>query len=101
MGKGDAEEGDAVGTSVAELLAPLVESLVGREPVIGIRCWDGSHTGPEDGVATIVVRSPDAIRRLLYAPGELGLARAFVVGELEVEGDLLAALYAVRPDGSE
>src|SRR4051794_690893 len=83
------------------MLAPLVESLVGREPVIGIRFWDGSHTGPEGSKATIVVRSPDAIRRLLYGRSELGLARAFVVGELAVEGDLLAALYAVRPDGSE
>ena len=35
-------------------------------------------------------------RRLLAAPGELGLGRAYVSGELEVEGDLYAALSALR-----
>ena len=29
-----------------------------------------------------------ALRRLLWAPGELGLAQAYVTGELDVEGDL-------------
>src|SRR3954447_17501865 len=83
------------------MLAPLVESLAGPHASIAIRGWDGSRSGPDDAVATIVVQSPDAIRRLLYAPNELGLSRAFVMGELEVEGDLLAALYALRPDGTE
>src|SRR4051794_13900451 len=89
------------GTSAAEMLAPLFESLAGPRAALAIRGWDGSRSGPDDAVATIVVRSPDAIRRLLYAPGELGLARAFVMGDLEVEGDLLAGLYSLRPDGSE
>jgi cyclopropane-fatty-acyl-phospholipid synthase len=89
------------GTSAAEMLAPLVESLAGPHASIAIRGWDGSRSGPDDAVSTIVIESPDAIRRLLYAPRELGLARAFVMGDLVVEGDLLAALYALRPDGLE
>ena len=36
----------------------------------------------------MVLRNRRALRRLLYAPGELGLARAYVSGDLEVEGDL-------------
>ena len=47
------------------------------------------------------VRSPDAVRRLLWAPGEVGLARAFVMGDIGFEGDifeLLAALQAGAPD---
>ncbi len=47
------------------------------------------------------MRSPDAVRRLLWAPGELGLARAFVVGDLAFEGDIfeiLAALHAASSD---
>jgi cyclopropane-fatty-acyl-phospholipid synthase len=38
------------------------------------------------------VRHPRALRRLVYAPGELGLARAYVSGDLDIEGDLYAAL---------
>jgi cyclopropane-fatty-acyl-phospholipid synthase len=36
----------------------------------------------------LVIRSRRALRRLLWAPGELGLARAYVSGDLDVEGDL-------------
>ena len=36
----------------------------------------------------LVLRSRRALRRLLWAPGELGLARAYVTGDLDVEGDL-------------
>jgi cyclopropane-fatty-acyl-phospholipid synthase len=46
------------------------------------------------------VRSPDAVRRLLWAPGELGLARAFVEGDLSFRGDIfemLALLHAAAP----
>ncbi|SEM01400.1 cyclopropane-fatty-acyl-phospholipid synthase [Blastococcus sp. DSM 46786] len=38
------------------------------------------------------MRHPRALRRLAYAPGELGLARAYVSGDLDIEGDLYAAL---------
>ncbi|MFG6296404.1 class I SAM-dependent methyltransferase, partial [Streptomyces rochei] len=40
----------------------------------------------------VVLRSPDALRRLLWQPGELGLAEAYVTGDLDVEGDLADAL---------
>jgi cyclopropane-fatty-acyl-phospholipid synthase len=33
---------------------------------------------------------------MLTAPGERGLGRAYVSGELDVEGDLYAALHALR-----
>ncbi|MGH9102769.1 MAG: class I SAM-dependent methyltransferase, partial [Acidimicrobiales bacterium] len=51
--------------------------------------------GPSEAPATIVVRAPAALRRLMWAPGELGLARAYVSGDLELEGDL-HALLALR-----
>ena len=47
------------------------------------------------------MRSPDAVRRLLWSPGELGLARAFVMGDLAFEGDifeLLAELHGASPE---
>ena len=44
----------------------------------------------------LVARSPRALRRLLWRPGELGLARAYVTGDLDVEGDLTEGLRRVR-----
>jgi cyclopropane-fatty-acyl-phospholipid synthase len=40
----------------------------------------------------VELRSPEALRRLLWHPGELGAAQAYVTGELDVPGDLDAAL---------
>lgn len=40
----------------------------------------------------IVLRSPDALRRIATAPGELGFARAYVAGDLDIEGDVYEAL---------
>jgi len=60
-----------------------------------VRCWDGSTIdGPSDTAATLVVRSPNAFRHFLYAPGELGLGRAYVSGELDLEGDVFEILRA-------
>jgi cyclopropane-fatty-acyl-phospholipid synthase len=58
---------------------------------VRVRAWDGSETGPRDG-PVLVLRSPRALRRLLWRPGELGLARAYVSGDLDVEGDLTEGL---------
>ncbi|MGH8888184.1 MAG: class I SAM-dependent methyltransferase [Acidothermaceae bacterium] len=58
---------------------------------IGLRAWDASRVGPTDA-PTVVLRSPRALRRLLGSPGELGLARAYVTGDLDIEGDPAEAL---------
>ena len=63
---------------------------------VSLRCWDGSTLGPPGSPCTVVVRSPRALRRLLWAPNELGVARAYVTGELDVEGDLYAGFAALR-----
>ncbi len=82
--------------SVAEVLAPLVAALVGTRAPVRFAFWDGSGLGPVDGVGTVEVRSPDALRRMLWAPGELGVARAFVAGDIAVEGDLFALLRTLH-----
>src|SRR5512143_3466470 len=72
---------------------PIVRALLGTDdPPVRIELWDGSALGPDDSEAKVVVRSPQAVRRLMYAPNELGLGRAFVAGEIDVEGDVFAAL---------
>jgi cyclopropane-fatty-acyl-phospholipid synthase len=58
---------------------------------VRVRAWDGSESGPA-GPPVLVLRSPQALRRLLWRPGELGLARAYVSGDLDVEGDLTEGL---------
>jgi cyclopropane-fatty-acyl-phospholipid synthase len=40
----------------------------------------------------ITVRSPVAVRYIAQAPGSLGLARAYVSGHLDVDGDMYTAL---------
>ena len=78
----------------ASRLKSLVEQLLGVPLPVRIRAWDGSEAGPPGG-PTLVVRNRRALRRLLWKPGELGLARAWVSGDLGVEGDLYAALDLV------
>ncbi|MCU1488751.1 MAG: cyclopropane-fatty-acyl-phospholipid synthase [Acidimicrobiaceae bacterium] len=81
--------------SVAAALEPAVSAYLGGDSPVELRFWDGSRLGPEDSGATLHIRSPRALRYFLWAPGELGVARAYVSGELDLEGDVYAAL-AVR-----
>src|SRR5271165_5449101 len=84
----------------AALLAPLLRGLLGGRFPVRFELWDGSEVGPSDGAGTVHVRSVDALRRILWAPGELGLGRAYVAGDIELEGDviaILASLEAVAP----
>lgn len=76
---------------ISDALAPLL-----RGPLpLGLRVWDGSATGPAEG-PVVVLRSPNALRRLLWSPGELGAAQAYVTGELDVVGDIGEALDVAR-----
>jgi cyclopropane-fatty-acyl-phospholipid synthase len=84
----------SVRTSVT--IAGTVGRIVGEDLPIAVETYDGGRIGPTDPPATLSVRSPDALRRLVTAPGELGLGRAYVAGELDVEGDIFAALTALR-----
>lgn len=86
---------------LAAELAAVAERVLGGPLPVGLRAWDGSTAGAAGrpggpAVPTIVLASPRALRRLLWHPGELGLAQAYVTGELDVEGDLAAGLRLVR-----
>lgn len=80
-------------TGVATRIAYVVEPVLGEMPV-HLRAWDGSEAGP-DVTATVALNSPRALRRLLWHPGELGAAQAFVTGEADIEGDLDATLQVI------
>ncbi|TQM58517.1 SAM-dependent methyltransferase [Humibacillus xanthopallidus] len=84
--------------AIAPQLADLVSPFFGGKLPIRIRAWDGTTAGPTDGTAdapTVVVRDRDALRRLVRHPGELGLAQAYVTGEIDVEGDLRSGFRRV------
>jgi cyclopropane-fatty-acyl-phospholipid synthase len=59
---------------------------------VAVKVFDGSRAGPADALVTFDVRSPRAFSYLATSTGQLGLARAYVTGDLEVEGDLHTAL---------
>ncbi|MFC8505857.1 class I SAM-dependent methyltransferase [Streptomyces sp. NPDC057411] len=75
----------------ASRLTALAEDVLGARIPVRLRAWDGSEAGPADG-PVLIVRERRALRRLLWKPGELGLARAWVAGEIDVEGDLYEVL---------
>ena len=73
-------------------IGDLVADVLGTDLPVAIQGYDGSRVGPVDAPARIVIRSPDALGRIVRAPGELGFGRAYVAGELDVEGDIFAVL---------
>jgi cyclopropane-fatty-acyl-phospholipid synthase len=83
-------------TSSSRTVAEAVDRIVGPDLPIAVETYDGGRIGPADAPARLIVRSPDALRRILTAPGELGLGRAYVAGDLDVEGDIYAALSCLR-----
>jgi cyclopropane-fatty-acyl-phospholipid synthase len=77
--------------SLAPKLKSLLESLLQAPISIRLRAWDGSEAGPAES-PVLVFHRRRALRRLMWQPNELGLARAYVSGELDLEGDLYDAL---------
>ncbi len=77
--------------TAADALGPLVRGLIGDDLPVRFVLWDGSTLGPRSA-GTIVIHSPDALRRVIWAPGELGVGRAYVAGDLDIEGDIFAVL---------
>ncbi|HKO26906.1 MAG TPA: cyclopropane-fatty-acyl-phospholipid synthase family protein [Solirubrobacteraceae bacterium] len=74
------------------LLSGVAGGRLARPPVT-VRFWDGSELRARADVpATVMLREPGALIHLLRAPGQLGLARAWVDGSLDIEGDLEAVL---------
>jgi cyclopropane-fatty-acyl-phospholipid synthase len=68
--------------------APLrreIESRIPERPFT-VEFWDGTRLAATNGAGpTFRVRSPQAAAQVLRAPGQLGLGRAYVSGEIEVD----------------
>jgi len=73
-------------------LADVFERVAGPGAQVAFRAYDGSTAGDPDSGIRVTVRSPVAVSYLAQAPGALGLARAYVAGHIDVEGDMHTAL---------
>ena len=80
---------------VAARLAAALEPLFPDGLPVAVRCWDGSSAGPQ-AAPTIVLRSSAALRHLVWSPGELGIARAYISGDLDIDGDLTDGLRRIH-----
>jgi cyclopropane-fatty-acyl-phospholipid synthase len=90
--------------------APLrreIESRIPERPFT-VAFWDGTELPATSagGGPTFTVRSPRAAAQALLAPGQLGLGRAYVSGELEVDDieAVIALLNSWQPpalDGAD
>lgn len=86
-------------SGVALRLAKALAIVLGTEEIpIRLRAWDGSEAGPADA-PVIEFRSRRALRRMLWSPGQLGLSRAYVAGEIEAHGDIFATFTALSSAG--
>ena len=86
--KKETERSGCVGSAAGRSLRP--------ETRVRFEFWDGSALGPLDSPGVVTLRSTEAIRHILWAPGELGLSRAYVAGALDVEGDLYETLRVLE-----
>jgi cyclopropane-fatty-acyl-phospholipid synthase len=92
-------------------MADILEQLTDQPLPFRFTAYDGSSTGPGDAPVALHLRTPRGATFLATAPGSLGMARAYVSGDLEVDGvhpgdpyELLAEVLANiswrRPDAA-
>ena len=80
---------------MSNTLAEMFALLVDDDAPVSFRAYDGSVLERTGAVGVVDVRSPRALRYLATAPGQLGLARAYVSGDLELRGDPYATLLTL------
>jgi cyclopropane-fatty-acyl-phospholipid synthase len=73
-------------------LAEVFERVAGPDAPVEFKAFDGSKAGASGAPVRITIKSRSAVAYLAQAPGALGLARAYVSGHLDVDGDMYAAL---------
>lgn len=73
-------------------LAEVFRLVVGDGVGVRFAGYDGSEAGPDDARIRVEIRSRRALSYLATSPGDVGLARAYIMGDLEVTGDLHTAL---------
>ena len=74
-------------TTPAEMtIGEMIDRLIKGGLPVRFTAYDGSSAGPPGATIGLHLRNERGLRYLLTAPGDLGLARAYVTGDLEVTG---------------
>lgn len=68
------------------MIADLVQAFSVGEIPMRVEAFDGSAAGRVDTGLTLRLHNERALRYLITAPGDLGLARAYITGDLELVG---------------
>ena len=70
----------------AVTLGDIFEGLFGAEAPVRFSAYDGSTAGDPDAKLGIRLTNPRGVSYLATAPGSLGMARAYIKGDLDIEG---------------
>jgi cyclopropane-fatty-acyl-phospholipid synthase len=84
---------DSAATKAMAIFRLLLHDYHPRD--FAISFWDGSQWPAENGSPrfTLMIRHPDALRRMLKAStNDLSLSEAYISGDLDVAGDIEAAM---------
>lgn len=73
-------------------LSRVLRRLLGPDPPVRVEAWNGASVGPPNAATRVIVTSPDALLRIVTSPDELGFARAYVAGDIDVEGSIFDVL---------
>ncbi|MGC5170448.1 class I SAM-dependent methyltransferase [Micromonospora sp. DT81.3] len=86
---GATEPADAGGAGAKEgrlSLAEVLEIFVGSRLPLRITAYDGSSAGPPDAPFGLDLKTPRGTTYLATGFGDLGLARAYIAGDLDIRG---------------
>jgi cyclopropane-fatty-acyl-phospholipid synthase len=67
-------------------IAEILETVTDGDLPLRVTAYDGSEAGPADAAYGLELKSPRGVTYLATAPGDLGMARAYVSGEMDVVG---------------
>lgn len=83
---GSAEAQQEAETAKKYTLAEVLEIMAGGRLPLRITAYDGSSAGPVDAPFGLDLKSPRGTTYLATGRGDLGLARAYIAGDLEIHG---------------
>ncbi len=67
-------------------LSQILELFAGVRMPLRFTAYDGSSAGPADAALGVELKTPRGLNYLATARGDLGLARAYIAGDLEIHG---------------
>lgn len=73
-------------TTTRMRISDLIEEVLPEGIPFRFTAYDGSGVGPEDAQVRLHLANERGLSYLLTAPGDLGLARAYISGDLELQG---------------